>query len=74
MDSIQINNITDNIIIALEKMSAGRKSAIKSRVPRLVRNIFESYAGVEGSRVHDSFISGDLIYLSAAMQKPEYYS
>ena len=65
------NDITKNIIVALEKMSAGRKSAIKSRVPRLVRNIFESYAGVEGSRVHDSFINGALIYLSATMQKPE---
>jgi hypothetical protein len=68
---INKNEITDNIIVALEKMSAGRKSAIKSRVPKLVRNIFESYAGVEGSRVHDSFKNGDLIYLSAAMQKPE---
>ena len=68
---INKNEITDNIIVALEKMSAGRKSAIKSRVPRLVRNIFESYAGVEGSRVHDSFINGALIYLSAAMQKPD---
>jgi len=68
---INKNEITDNIVVALEKMSAGRKSAIKSRVPRLVRNIFESYAGVEGSRVHDSFINGALIYLSAAMQKPE---
>ena len=68
---INKNEITENIIVALEKMSAGRKSAIRSRVPRLVRNIFESYAGVEGSRVHDSFINGGLIYLSAAMQKPE---
>jgi ubiquinone/menaquinone biosynthesis C-methylase UbiE len=68
---INKNDITKNIIVALEKMSAGRKSAIKSRVPRFVRNIFESYAGVKGSRVHDSFINGDLIYLSAAMQKPE---
>jgi SAM-dependent methyltransferase len=65
------NEITDNIIVALEKMSTDRKSAIKSRVPRLVRNIFESYAGVKGSRVHDSFINGALIYLSAIMQKPE---
>ena len=71
LELINKNEITENIIVALEKMSAGRKSAIKSRVPRLVRNIFESYAGVEGSRVHDSFINGALIYLSAAMQKPE---
>jgi ubiquinone/menaquinone biosynthesis C-methylase UbiE len=68
---INKNEITENIIVALEKMSAGRKNAIRTRVPRLVRNVFESYAGVEGSRVHDSFISGALIYLSAAMQKPE---
>mgnify|MGYP003690319385 CR=1 FL=1 len=71
MQLIKKNEITQNIIVALEKMSVDRKSAIKARVPRLVRNIFESYAGVQGSRVHDSFINGTLIYLSAAMQKPE---
>jgi len=68
---INSNEITENIIVALEKMSVDRKNAIKTRVPKFVRNIFESYAGVQGSRVHDSFINGTLIYLSAAMQKPE---
>ncbi|MGY8765177.1 MAG: class I SAM-dependent methyltransferase [Fidelibacterota bacterium] len=71
MDSIQINNITGNIIIALEKMSDGRRAGIKENVPKFIRKVFESYAGVKGSKVHDSFINGALIYLSAIMQKPE---
>jgi hypothetical protein len=70
MALIQINNITDNIIIALEKMSDGRRSGIKENVPKFIRKVFESYAGVKGSHVHDSFINGDLIYLSAALKNP----
>ena len=71
MALIQINNITDNIIIALEKMSDGRRAGIKENVPKFIRKVFESYAGVKGSKVHDSFINGSLIYLSAIMQKSE---
>lgn len=71
LDMIQKNNITPNIISALEIMSEKRKRAIGERVPFLLRNVFESYAGVKGSRVHDSFINGQLIYLSATFQKPD---
>ncbi|MBT4370683.1 MAG: class I SAM-dependent methyltransferase [Candidatus Marinimicrobia bacterium] len=69
MDSIQINNITDNIIIALEKMSDGRRAGIKENVPKFIRKVFESYAGVKGSKMYDSFINGDLIYLCATLKK-----
>jgi len=71
MASIKINNITDNIIIALEKMSDERRAGIKENVPKFIRKVFESYAGVKGSKVHDSFKNGSLIYLSAIMQKSE---
>ena len=53
------------------KESDGRRAGIKENVPKFIRKIFESYAGVKGSKVHDSFINGALIYLSAIMQKSE---
>jgi len=70
LDLIQKNNITDNIIIALEKMSESRKASIRGEVPKLIRKVFESYAGVEGSSVHNSFLNGNLIYLSAMLKNP----
>ena len=38
-----ILDITKNIIIALDKMSKKRKSAIQEKVPFPIRKIFESY-------------------------------
>ena len=70
LDLIQKNNITDNIIIALEKMSESRKASIRGEVPKLIRKVFESYAGVKGSSVHNSFLNGNLIYLSAMLKNP----
>ena len=69
MTLIQKNNITKNIIIALEKMSDTRKASIKENVPKIIRKTFESYAGVKGSKVYASFINGDLIYLCATIKK-----
>ena len=70
LDLIQKENITDNIIIALEKMSESRKASIRGEVPKLIRKVFESYAGVKGSSVHNSFLNGNLIYLSAMLKNP----
>ena len=70
LELIQKTDITNNIIIALEKMSESRKASIREKVPKLIRKVFESYAGVKGSYVHDSFINGDLIYISASLKNP----
>ena len=69
LEIVQEKDITKNIIIALDKMSKKRKSAIQEKVPFPIRKIFESYAGVKGSKIHNSFINGNLIYLSAALKK-----
>ena len=69
LEIVQEKDITKNIIIALDKMSKKRKSAIQEKVPFPIRKIFESYAGVKGSKIHNSFINGNLLYLSAALKK-----
>lgn len=67
--SFQHQDITKNIIDALTKMSPKRKKAIENSVPIFLKQTFKSYAGVKGSAIHDSFINGDLSYLSACLQK-----
>ena len=67
---IQHQDITKNIIGALTRMSTERKNVIQDSVPRFLQKAFESYAGVKGSKIHDSFINGTLTYLSACLQKP----
>jgi recombinational DNA repair protein (RecF pathway) len=70
LDQLEKKDITGNVILALEKMSDFRKKAIKAKVPRIIQDIFESYAGVKGSKTYESFADGSLAYLSAVFQKP----
>ena len=67
---IQHQDITKNIIEALTKMSTERKNAIQNSVAEFFRKAFESYAGVKGSKIHDSFKNGTLSYVSAYLEKP----
>ena len=66
---LQKRDITTNILSALSQMTKSRKKAIRETVPGFVHKVFESYAGVEGSKVYDSFQDGSLVYLSAALSK-----
>ena len=66
---IKKNDITANVIHGLEKMSDSRKRKIKNSVPWIARSIFESYAGVTGSKTYESFVDGSFVYISAVLQK-----
>lgn len=67
---IKNQDITKNIIEALNRMSTERKETIDHSVPRILKRTFESYAGVKGSKMYDSFSNGTLTYLSTCLQKP----
>ncbi len=66
---IQHRDITKNIIHALTEMSPKRKKSIEKSVPKFLNKTFKSYAGVEGSSIHESFKNGTLSYLSVCLQK-----
>ena len=66
---IKEKDITTNIIGGLNMLSVFRKERINKHVPRLFRNVFQSYAGIEGSSVYSAFMTGDLIYKSASFKK-----
>jgi len=77
LDSIDSNgfslisktDISTNIIEATLQMSEDRKEAINKLNPGWFRNVLESFAGVQGSKVHKSFEDGFLQYISAYCQK-----
>ena len=70
LKTIQYQDITKNIIEALTKMSEERKNAIQKYIPVVFRRTFESYAGVKGSKIHNSFKNGTLSYVSVCLEKP----
>jgi len=61
--------ITQNIIEATVLMSKDRKESIGKLKSGFFKRILESFAAVEGSKVHDSFKDGYLRYFSACSQK-----
>lgn len=76
LDSINSNgfnlisktDISANIIEATIRMSEDRKKAINKLKSGWFRNVLESFAGVKGSKVHQSFEDGFLQYISAYYQ------
>lgn len=66
---IKSKEITQNIIKATVLMSRDRKESIGKLKSGIFKRILESFAAVEGSKVHDSFIDGYLRYFSACSQK-----
>lgn len=61
--------ITKNIIEATMLMSKDRKETIDNLDTGMFKRILESFAAVEGSKVHNSFKDGYLRYFSAYSQK-----
>ena len=66
---INSKEITQNIIEATVLMSKDRKESIDKLQSGMFKRILESFAAVEGSKVHDSFKDGYLRYFSAYSQK-----
>lgn len=66
---IKYKEITQNIIEATKLMSKERKESIDKLDAGIFKRIIESFAAVEGSKVHNSFKEGYLRYYSAYSQK-----
>ena len=61
--------ITDEVIDALDMINDAKKERITKLVPRSIRRSFETFAGVQGTPVYDSFKSGKLKYYRYQMKK-----
>ena len=62
---ISHTDISPKIITATTAMSSGRKNDINKLDSGCFKNVLESFAAIEGSKVHQSFTDGYLQYISA---------
>ena len=62
-------NITKNIVDSLSLLTPDRNAQIKKHIPKIFQRVFQSYSGISGSDMHNAFLSGNLIYKSAALKK-----
>jgi ubiquinone/menaquinone biosynthesis C-methylase UbiE len=68
--SVEIKKeITDEVVEALDMINDAKKERITELVPRTIRRSFETFAGVQGTPVYDSFKSGKLKYYRYQMIK-----
>jgi ubiquinone/menaquinone biosynthesis C-methylase UbiE len=66
---ISKKEITDEVIDALDTINDAKRERITELVPRTIRRSFETFAGVQGTPVYDSFKSGKLKYYQYLMRK-----
>ena len=62
-------DITDNIIQGLDKLSKYREDHIDASVSVLIRKLFNTYAGIKGTEIYNSFVNGSMIYVYAILKK-----
>ena len=67
---VEEENITPNVIRALEFTSDRNRASIQKEVPRGFRSIFRNFAGVHGTPVFDAFCSEEWRYMRYVLQKP----
>ena len=66
---ISKKEITNEVIDALDMINDAKKERISELVPRTIRRSFETFAGVQGTPVYDSFKSGKIKYYHYFMMK-----
>ena len=69
MDMISEENITDNVIRAIEEEDDAKQERIRTLIPAKWQKLFSDFAGVVGSRFHLSLKEGTRKYYRFVMQK-----
>ncbi len=70
MTVLEEENISPNVVKALEIDTERRKEMIRSSVGRWMSKSFHQFAGVEGSTIYQNFDTGVFIYKRYLLQKP----
>lgn len=63
------NDITPNVLAALDADDERKLALIRELIPRPLRRFFLDFAGVRGSAVYEAFRTGKLVYVSYVTQK-----
>lgn len=62
-------NITTNVVNAIEEEDSIKQKRIQQHIARWMRPAFSQFAGTKGSRIHKDLQSNSLIYYSFVLQK-----
>jgi ubiquinone/menaquinone biosynthesis C-methylase UbiE len=63
-------DITPNVLLALNRVSDHKRETIRRHVPRYLLAWFEDFAGVRGTRVYEALRTGQVQYWRCTLQKP----
>ena len=66
----EVHDITAEVLEALRQDNARKLGLIDAWIPRFAHPLFRPFAGVEGTRNYDGFVSGEIRYLSAVLVRP----
>ena len=69
--TIKETEITPEVVAALDQISEDKKEMIGKGTGRFIRRSFETFAGVKGTPVYESFQNKSLGYYHYISQKPE---
>jgi SAM-dependent methyltransferase len=69
LEIVRHQDITRNIVAALDADQARKNAQIRAAAPRWLVGFFEEFSGAPGSRIHDRFRTGDEIYVSYVLRK-----
>jgi ubiquinone/menaquinone biosynthesis C-methylase UbiE len=70
LELVEEEDISANVIRALELDDARKKALIDNHVPSILRRFFNEFAGMEGTRSYNaSFRTGEMIYSRFVMQR-----
>ena len=70
LDIVKEENITPNVLKAMDANETEKLQLIKQLVPGVLRGPFKQFAGVKGSKIYKAFSTGDMVYVSYVLQKP----
>ncbi|HCM78067.1 MAG TPA: hypothetical protein DIS90_16910 [Cytophagales bacterium] len=69
LKQLEEENISKNVVQAMEAEDDVKKERIKKLVPEKWRKLFGEFAGVVGSKLHTNLINGDRLYYRFVLRK-----
>jgi ubiquinone/menaquinone biosynthesis C-methylase UbiE len=69
LEIVEKENITSNILRAMEADSERRLRLIRDLAPKTLRYFFQQFAGTKGTGIYEAFHSGDCLYLRYRLRK-----
>lgn len=66
---VKEKDITDNVLVALEKDSGRREKLVMSYAPKVLRDSILNFTGAKGTATYENFLNREFVYRSFVLQK-----